>query len=110
MEENQKARQRLGFRTYNLDLATLLVVAAMSALRGLVLTVFASTQIFLAVGHHSRVSGCFLVDDLEYRHIDQSYLAVFDYKGPKVVGKETDLEELVEGCGRTCWLIIADEM
>ena len=81
----------------------------MSGLPALVLTVLESIRISLLVRHHSRVSGYLLVDVHGDRHIDQSCLGVFDCKGLKAVGKEVDLES-VEGCGRTCWLILADKI
>ena len=87
----------------------MLVVAAMSGLPALVSTVLESIRISLLVRHHSTVSGYLLMDFHGDRHIDQSCLGVFDCKGLKAVGKEVDLES-VEGCGRTCWLILADKI
>ncbi len=110
MEENQKARRQLGFRMYRYRLGTLLAVAAMSGLPVLVSIVLESNRVSLVVRHRSRVSGYLVVDDHGERHNDQSCLGVFDYKGPKAVGKEVDWEELVEGCGRTCWLTLAEKI
>ena len=81
----------------------------MFGLLALVSTVLESIRISLLGRHHSRVSGYLLVDVHGDRHIDQSCLEVFDYKGLKAVEREVDLE-LVEGCGRTCWFILADKI
>lgn len=111
MEENRKAKQRLGSRMCNSLLGTLSVVAAMSGLLTLVSTVLESIRACLVVRHRSRVSGCSLVDGRGDRHIDQSCPGVFDCKGPKAaVGRGVDWEELVEGYGRTCWLILPDQI
>lgn len=86
----------------------MLVVAAMFGPLALVSTVLGSIRVYLEVRHRSRVSDCLLVDDHGDPHIDQSCLEVSDCKGPKAVGME--VEELVESCGRTCRLIVADKI
>ena len=82
----------------------------MSGLPALVSTVLGSTRVSLAVRHRSRASDFLLVDDHGDRHIYQSCPGVFDCKGSKAVGKRVELEELVEGCGRTYCLILADNI
>lgn len=110
MEENHQARRLLDFRMYNRRLGTLLAVASTSDLLALVPTVLSSIRVFLVVRHRSRASGCLLVDGPGDRHTDQGCLGVLDCMGPKTVGKEVDSEELVEGCARTYWLVLADKI
>ena len=63
----------------------------MSGLLALVSIVLESIRVFLVVHHRGVVSDHLLVDDYGDRQSDQSFLGVFDCKGPKAVGK-VDLE------------------
>ena len=93
----------------------------MFGLLALVSTVLGSIRVSLVVRHRSMISGYLLVDDYDDRHIDQSCLGVSeeveveqliqsclgvsDCKGPK-----KEVEVVLQSCGRTCWLIIADKI
>ncbi len=68
--------------------------------------VLESVRASLVVRHHSRVSGRFLPDEKE---VDLDKLEVdLDKLEVDLDELEVDLDKLVEGCGRTCWLILAD--
>ena len=82
----------------------------MSGLLALVSIVLVNIRVFLVMRRRSRVSDYLLVDGHGDRHIDQRCLGVFDYMDLSAVGKRVDLEDLVEDCGRTCWLNLADKM
>lgn len=79
----------------------------MSGPLALVSIVLESIRVSLMVRHRSRVSDYLPVDGHWGRRTDQSCLGVSDCKGPQAV---VDLEDLVEDCGQTFLLFLADEL